>query len=114
MRFMLDESAHLGLVGHLGTLGHDVTVVGREYPPSLDDPAVLAIAQQEGRVLITNDRDFGELVFDRFRPHSGVILLRLKGLPLATQVARLDHVLADHADDLRRFLVVTETNVRVR
>lgn len=74
----------------------------------------MPIAHREGRILITYHRDFGELVFERFQPHSGVILFRLKGGPFETRVARLDHVLEHHTDDLHRFLVVTETSVRVR
>ena len=114
MRFLLDESAHRGLAGHLASVGHDVTVVGRDYPRSLDDSTVLAIARREGRILITNDRDFGELVFDQLEPHAGVNLLRLKGLPIGESMTRLDHVLTHHAGDLDRFVVVTEHGFRVR
>ena len=114
MRFMLDESVHQGLADHLAALGHDATAVGRDYPRSLDDAVVLSIAHREARVLITYDRDFGELVFDRLQPHSGIILLRVKGVPFETRVARLDHVIEHHTNDLHRFLVVTETKVRVR
>lgn len=113
MKFMLDESAHRGLAHHLDSLGHDVTVVGHDYPRSLDDATVLSIAHREGRFLITDDRDFGEWVFDWLRPHAGVILLRLKGLPIGERIARLDHVLAHHSGDLDRFVVVTESDVRV-
>lgn len=114
MRFMLDESVHHGLADHLTVQGHDTTVVGRDHPRSLDDSVVLSTAHREGRILITYDRDFGELDFDRLQPHSGVILFRLKGVPFETRVTCLDHVLEHHADDLHRFLVVMETSVRVR
>lgn len=67
MKFLVDESADARLAGHLKTLGHDATTVARDYSPSLEDSDVLAIARREDRILITNDRDFGELVF-RHRP----------------------------------------------
>ena len=114
MRFLFDESVDSRLAGHLVILGHDATVVGRDYPASLSDSDVLAIAHQEGRILITNDKDFGELVFDRHQPHAGVILFRLEEATLATQINRLNHVLAEHAPDLGRFIVASEWNVRVR
>jgi predicted nuclease of predicted toxin-antitoxin system len=68
----------------------------------------------ESRVLITNDRDFGELVFVRRLPHPGVILFRLTATDLASLTARLAHVLAGYADQLSQFVVVTEDRVRVR
>jgi predicted nuclease of predicted toxin-antitoxin system len=91
-----------------------VRIVGRDYPGTLDDVDVLAIAHREGRVLVTNDRDFGRLVFEESRPHVGVILLRLGTSSLATMIARLDHVLTAHGNDLGRFIVVTPRVVRVR
>jgi predicted nuclease of predicted toxin-antitoxin system len=75
---------------------------------------VLAIAHREGRILIANDRDFARLVFVEGRPHAGVILMRLEGFPLATKIARLDHVLSAYSGDLGRFVVVTASAVRVR
>ena len=76
---------------------------------------VLAIAYQEGRIVITHDRDFGELVFVELQPHAGVIYLRLgPSPPLATVIARLDYVLTNHAHDLDAFIVVTHDLVRIR
>ena len=95
--------------------GHDATRIGRDYPGGLPDAEVLAIAHREGRILITDDRDFGELVFVHGRPHAGVIFLRLgENAPLDLKIARLDYVLTHHADELDQFLVVTRTSVRVR
>ena len=56
-----------------------------EHPSGVPDDEVLAIAYRERRILITRDRDFGELVFVYWQPHRGVILLRLgSSSPLAT------------------------------
>ena len=114
MRFLLDESADRRLRPYLADLGHDVTRIGTEHPPSLDDEIVLAIAHGEGRILIASDRDFGDLIFVKLRPHRGVIYMRLEETSLDVKVARLLHVLAHHANDLHRYLVVTEAKVRVR
>lgn len=57
MRFLLDESADYPLSDFLQKYGHDVTAIAHDYPQSLSDLQVLAIAQEEQRILITNDRD---------------------------------------------------------
>jgi predicted nuclease of predicted toxin-antitoxin system len=115
MKFLLDENVDARLKTHLTEFRHDVTRVGTDYPRGLPDRDVLATAQAEGRVLITNDRDFGELVFRLRQPHQGVILLRLGNYaPLATMIQRLDDVLARHGDQLDHFIVVTSRAIRVR
>jgi len=115
MRFLLDESADVRLVAYLLSLGHDVTAIARDYPASLADQQVLSIATSGGRVLITRDRDFGELIVNQQLPHQGVIFLRLRLLSLANQTSRVGFVLAHHQADLQagEFLVVTDSRVRV-
>lgn len=115
MRFLLDESADARLGAYLRGLGHDVAAIAVDHPASLKDPEVLAIARREGRILVTDDRDFGELVFRRRHPHAGVIYLRLgDAAVLATKQERLHAVLTGYADQLDQFLVVTPSRVRVR
>lgn len=114
MRFLVDASSDARLVDHLRGANHDATRVGSDYPASLTDEAILALAHREGRILITDDRDFGELVFRLRQPHAGVIYLRLDTTRIAARVARLDVVLANHGHALDQFLVVTMTEVRVR
>ncbi len=114
MRFLLDESADARLAAHLRSRGHDVTVIAQDYPHALADPDVLAIAHREGRILITNDRDFGELVVRGRRPHAGVILFRLTAIDLPSKIERLTEVLDRHAEQLDQFLVVSDERIRVR
>ena len=114
MRFLVDESADARLAHYLNGLGHDATTVAGDYSPALADSQVLAIAYREGRVLIANDRDFGELVFRLGQPHAGVILFRLGSTSLAVKIHRLDYILGHYADRLDHFLVVTERLVRIR
>ena len=113
MRFLLDESADARLVPWLRSMGHDVTSVAVEHPASLKDRGVLAIARSEKRILITDDRDLGELIFARGHPYTGVISLRLGDhVDLAIKQDRIAHVLENHADTLDGFLVVTLRHVR--
>ena len=114
MRFLLDQSTDARLVPLLHELGHDATRIGADYPGGIPDAQVLAIASAEGRVLITDDRDFGELVIRSGLPHAGVIYLRLgNDAGLAAKQARLRYVLRHYADRLDQFLVVTPRRVRM-
>lgn len=114
MKFLVDESTDARLADYLTELGHDARTVARHYTRSLGDAEILAIAREEGRILITQDRDFGELVFRRGHPHAGVIFFRLTTTRLSVKTARLSHILSAYPDQLSQYLVVTEHSVRVR
>ena len=114
MKFLFDQSTDRRLGPMLQQRGHDVQIVGVDYPRSLPDYQVLAIARQVGRILVTDDRDFGELVFRHRRAHAGIIFLRLPSDEFAPKLARLLHVINNYADQLCQFVVVTERQVRVR
>jgi predicted nuclease of predicted toxin-antitoxin system len=75
MRFLVDESAGKRLSDLLVQSGQDSVFVGDVMAGATDED-VLARAEKESRILITDDKDFGELVFRLNRPVSGVILLR--------------------------------------
>ena len=115
MKFLLDESVEHRLAGFLQQLGHDVKAIVYDYPASLPDHNVLAIANQEKRILLTNDRgDFGELIFRRGLPHHGVILFRLKDADIETKSQRLKQVISEYTDQLHHFIVVTPGKIRVK
>ena len=62
MRFVVDASTGMHIVRHLRASGHDVLAVA-EIMPNAQDKEILAVALEQARVLVTNDKDFGELVF---------------------------------------------------
>jgi predicted nuclease of predicted toxin-antitoxin system len=114
MKFLLDQSTDARLITFLAELGHDATRIGADYPGGISDEHVLAIARDERRILITDDRDFGELVIRSGLPHAGVIYLRLSSyVELSAKQDRLHYVLTHYADKLDQFLVVTPHRVRV-
>ncbi len=113
MKFLLDESAEYRLAAFLADQGHDVTAIAHDYPHALADAAVLAIAKAERRILITNDRDFGELVFRRGMLHSGVILFRTPSGNTARKLAALQELLTS-SDRLDHFIVVGKGGARIR
>jgi predicted nuclease of predicted toxin-antitoxin system len=114
MRFLIDASSDARLVPYLRSLGHDVTRIGTDYPADLADRDVLATAHAERRILVTDDRDFGELVVQQRQPHDGVIYLRLVSTVLSIRVSRVAAVLAAFPDGIAEFLVVTEKRIRPR
>ncbi|MFO0873921.1 MAG: DUF5615 family PIN-like protein [Phycisphaerales bacterium] len=75
MRFLADESCDFGVVRVLRGAGHDVIAVA-EVAPRSDDEAVLGMARRDRRILLTEDKDFGQLVHADQRAAAGVILIR--------------------------------------
>ena len=113
MRFLVDECTGPALARWLRECGHDVSSVYEEAR-GLDDTRVLEKAVAEDRVLITNDKDFGEMIFHAGKPHRGVVLLRLEDERSANKIAVLKRLLVHHADCLEdNFTVATESTVRV-
>ena len=112
MRFLLDESAEARIARFLTLQGHDATRIGRDYSPGLPDEAVLALAHREQRILITNDKDFGELVVRKHRSHAGVILFRF---PLDStaqaKIRALEDLLASYPT-LDALFVLTPPGIR--
>ena len=95
-------------------MGHDTTAIAHDYPSALKDSEVLAIATTEQRILITNDKDFGELIFRRGLTHAVVILFRLTDESLAVKQYWLDYVLTRYSDQLSQFIVITDRGIRIR
>lgn len=114
MRLLIDESSDGRLAAYLRNLGHDATTVASDHQPGLLDPEVLALARHEGRILITDDSDFGVLVFRFGHPHAGVLYFRLDTTSLSVRTDRLDDVLDKYHEQLDRFFVITNDRIRVR
>src|SRR5215212_2162711 len=104
MRFLLDENVDLPLADYLKEQAHDVTAIALDDTRSIRDQEVLQIALAESRILITNDKDFGELIYKQQLKHAGVIFFRLRDEDIPFKVARLEAVLTHHLEDwsLRR------------
>jgi len=77
MRFLVDECTGPAVAKWLQRLHHDVFSAYDEAR-GLDDEGIIEKANLENYILVTNDKDFSELVFRMRKPHKGVILLRLK------------------------------------
>jgi predicted nuclease of predicted toxin-antitoxin system len=79
------------------------------------DEAVLELSAQTGAVLVTSDKDFGELVFRRLISDSGVLLMRLAGLSPSEKAGVVSALVEKHKEDLAdSFTVVSRSSVRIR
>ena len=114
MRYLADENFPRTLVDALRLAGHDVAWVRDEAPGATDD-AVLARARVDGRVLLTFDKDFGELVMHRGLDAScGVVLMRLPLARPQVLTAKVVASLATRPDWSGHFSVVETDRIRVR
>lgn len=86
-----------------------------ELAPGIGDEEVLAIAQDQSRLLLTCDKDFGELVYRQQKATSGVLLLRLAGVDASTSSVLVAEALSLHEQSLLwAFSVLTEDTLRIR
>jgi predicted nuclease of predicted toxin-antitoxin system len=114
MRLIVDESTGQAVLEYLREAGHDVLAVA-DVMPQANDREVLARAATDQRILITNDKDFGELVFRVRHPAPGVVLLRLHDESPANRVRTVATLLGQYAGRLAdHFTVATEDRVRFR
>jgi len=114
MKLLADENIGLEVVRFLRRNGNDVISVIEEFP-SAKDLRVLSQALSEERILITSDKDFGELIYKHGLSHRGVILLRLKDETNENKIEVLSGLFKTYKGRLRnQFVVVSETKVRFR
>jgi predicted nuclease of predicted toxin-antitoxin system len=112
MRFLVDACTGPAVARWLESQGHEVYSVYDEAPSSSDDD-LLDKAHSENWILITNDKDFGAMIFRARKPHRGVVLLRLKDERVFSKISALSRLLGRFADQIANgFVVVSETNIR--
>jgi predicted nuclease of predicted toxin-antitoxin system len=112
MRFLANENFPGDAVAALRAQGHDVIWIRTEAPGS-DDAQVLERAQQENRILITFDKDFGELAFRSGLPAScGIVLFRVVA-PSSAHIARVAVAAMASRTDWAGHMAVIE-NERIR
>ncbi|HEU4395095.1 MAG TPA: DUF5615 family PIN-like protein [Planctomycetota bacterium] len=112
MRFLADENVHSDIVAWLRSGGHDVAYAA-ESEPGAADSVLLRRAREEDRVLVTDDKDFGDLVMRGRHPAAGILLLRLRGRIVAERLRRLSATWSMIESSLPGHLVVV-SDLRVR
>ena len=114
MKLFADENMARAIVIRLRDLGHDV-LYASEVQPGAADSDWLNRAEAESRVVLTADKDFGDLIFrDRLTSH-GIVLLRLGDMPLVHRLSRLEEAWPSvEAHPVGKFIVVTPSRIRIR
>ncbi|MBW7968671.1 DUF5615 family PIN-like protein [Bradyrhizobium sp. BR 10289] len=114
MLWLADECVTVSLVRELRGAGHDVLYIA-EFAASVSDVEVIALASREGRILLTADKDFGELVFRRGLTVPGLILLRIDPENRQLGRTRLLEAVDQFGEQLfGRYLVIDEVRFRSR
>ena len=114
MRFLLDVcAASLRLQDSLAAQGHNV-LSALERNPRATDEEILALAMEERRILVTEDKDFGELVFVRRLPHPCIV--RFVGMTVAEKVVAMRELIEQHTEAMSEgaLIVVAPRRIRIR
>ncbi|MCR4407561.1 MAG: DUF5615 family PIN-like protein [Anaerolineae bacterium] len=114
MNFLADESVDRPIVERLRQDGHKVLSVA-ELGPGMPDEAILNLANQETALLITADKDFGEVVYRQRLYSHGVVLIRLAGLSPVHKAEIVALAIREHLSELpRSFAVIMPGMFRLR
>jgi predicted nuclease of predicted toxin-antitoxin system len=114
LNFLADESVDQNIVVRLRKDGHSVWYVA-EMEPGVSDSSILKKASEEQMVLLTADKDFGELVFRQRQLTTGVVLLRLAGLSQQLKSETVAVTIQQHNRELDHcFSVISPGHIRIR
>jgi len=113
VRLLADENLDPTIIEALRDAGHEVRAI-RETNPRASDETVIEIARSEGRLVLTEDKDFGELVYNRAWPSPGVLLVRRFPSPSrAKPHAVVEAVSRLREEAVEKFIVVEPGHVRI-
>ena len=114
MNLVADESVDGPIVVRLRQDSHTVDYIA-ELASGMVDERVLSRARERDALLITADKDFGELVFMQGKLHTGIVLLRLAGLAPSQKAEIVSGALAARGSEMRAaFSVITSKMLRIR
>jgi len=114
VNFVADDSVDRQIVARLRLDGHAVRYVA-EMLPGISDDSVLDLANEQASVLLTADKDFGELVFRQGRFTIGILLVRLAGLAAERKAEVVASAVSEHGAELAdAFAVLTPSSLRIR
>jgi predicted nuclease of predicted toxin-antitoxin system len=115
LKLVIDESVGHPIIERLRHEGYDIQAI-EDAAPGADDTIVLDIATRSGGILMTEDKDFGDLIYQRHLPlGAGVILLRLEGMPTADKCDHIAAVMHSRGAEMTgAFTVISTKLVRIR
>ena len=114
IKLIADEGVDKPIVDVLRNAGFDLLYI-LETNQGADDDLILAKANSEQRILLTQDKDFGELVFRLQQAHFGVILIRLENFKAHLKAQIVLNAINAHKDELTlSFTVIQPNAIRIR
>ena len=114
MKFLIDVCAgSQDMRQALAELGHDA-IFAADIDPKASDETLLAQSVEQGRILVTEDKDFGELVFVFGLPHAGII--RFAELEASEEASAMEYLINNHAAEMQAgaMIVITPNQIRIR
>ncbi len=113
-KFLADESVDFRIVKSLRESNYEIQAV-IELDPGLSDEDVLKMANELEAILITEDKDFGELTFRLKKPNKGIILIRMSGVPIQDKINKIKLVLQNYINQLSNsFTIISENKIRIK
>ncbi len=114
MEFVADESVDFGIIKSLRNNNADVLSI-LESHHGISDESVLKIANEYNRILITEDKDFGEIVHRMKLNHSGILLIRLNDMPRLYRIKESVITIVTHYENLKgNFAVLSSSGLRIK
>ena len=114
MELIADESVDFGIIRILRERGYAVISITENFS-SIKDQKVLEIANEKAVLLLTEDKDFGDLVYRFQLPHKGILLMRLSNLPRQERIKLAADIIDKNFENLKNnFSVLTHKGIRIR
>jgi predicted nuclease of predicted toxin-antitoxin system len=114
MKILADESVDREIVMRLRADGFDVASIA-ELAPSVSDDSVLDQANADSALLLTADKDFGELVYRLGQIHTGIVLSRLRGISAERKAEIVSEAFRNHSAEFAgAFSVISPGSIRIR
>ena len=113
IKFLADVNVEKPIVDYLLEQGYDIKWIS-DYDCEMPDEDLLQLANHEKRIFVTNDKDFGDLIFLQRKLSVGTILFRLSGQKSQEKIKLMKKLLMGHRDKiLNHYIVITKAKIRI-
>ena len=114
MKFLIDENIEQSIVEFLKSKQYDILIVNKKYYGKKDE-FLINKANEENRIIITNDNDFGFFVYRCNLSCCGIILFRYKKFEIYQKISALETILRFSSDKIyNHFIVASENKIRIK
>lgn len=112
LKFLADVNVEKSIIEEIKALGYNITSVA-EIDAKMPDSKIFELANAENKILITNDKDFGEIVFRQKLISSGIILIRLEKQDINVKIKLIKKLLIFYKEKIQyHFIVINQNKFR--